>query len=96
MHRPKTNGRFRLPRRDVPSPFFPQRALKDYLNQEFGDLIQVNEQRDRVITGNFEVTIVNANGVKVIHSKKRGMGYASTAQSRQAIVEQIKAALEAK
>ncbi len=76
--------------------FIPlQRALKDYLNQEFRDLIQVNEQRDRVITGNFEVTIVNANGVKVIHSKRRGMGYANTAQSRQAIVEQIKEALEA-
>ncbi|KAL3807981.1 hypothetical protein ACHAXA_000951 [Cyclostephanos tholiformis] len=70
-----------------------RRALKDYLNQEFRDLIQVNEQRDAGITGNFEVTIVNTG--KVIHSKRRGMGHANTAQSRQAIVEQIREALGA-
>ncbi len=70
-----------------------QRALKDFLIQEFRDLIQVNEQRDRGITGNLEVTILNTG--KVIHSKRRGQGYANTAQARQSIVEQIKEALEA-
>ena len=73
--------------------YHPQRALKDFLKQEFRDLIQVNEQMDRGITGALEVTILNTG--KLIHSKRRGQGYANTAQARQSIVEQIKVALEA-
>jgi hypothetical protein len=53
----------------------------------------VNEQRDRGITGAFEVTVLNTG--KLIHSKRRGQGYANTAQARQSIVDQIKEALEA-
>jgi hypothetical protein len=48
---------------------------------------------DRGITGALEVTILNTG--KLIHSKRRGQGYANTAQARQSIVEQIRVALEA-
>ena len=71
------------------------RSLKQYLIQEFGTLIQVQEMKDRGITGNFEVNIVNTN--TLIHSKRSGMvGKATTAGERQAIVDRIRQALEAK
>ena len=69
------------------------RALKDFLDKEFHDLIRVNERMDRGVTGNFEVTIVETG--KLIHSKSRGEGFADTAQVRQSIVGQIKEALGA-
>ena len=51
--------------------------------------------KDRGITGNFEVIIVNTN--TLIHSKRSGMvGKATTAGERQAIVDRIRQALEAK
>ncbi len=52
----------------------------------------MNEQRDVGITGALEVMILNTG--KLIHSKRRGQGYANTAQARQSIVEQIRMALE--
>lgn len=79
--------------RGVAYPPRIQRALKDFLSREFRDLIQVNEQRDRGITGNMEVFILNTG--KLIHSKRRGQGLADTANARQSIVEQIREALEA-
>ena len=70
------------------------RALKDYLTQEFKELIAVTEQSDRGITGNFDVTIVNTN--TLIHSKKQmGQGKCESMAERQAIVTKIKQALEA-
>jgi len=66
--------------------------LKQFLIQEFGTLIQVQEMKDRGITGNFEVVIVNSN--TLIHSKRSGK--ATTAGERQAIVDRIRQALEAK
>ena len=68
------------------------RALKDYLKQEFGTLVEVQEEMDRGITGNFEVTIVNTN--MLIHSKRRGQKNATSSEERELIVEKIKAALE--
>jgi selT/selW/selH-like putative selenoprotein len=68
-----------------------KRALKDFLSKEFRDLIKVNEQMDRGVTGNFEVTIVDTG--KLIHSKRQGHGFADTAKERQSIVEQIKEAM---
>jgi len=66
--------------------------LRDYLKQEFGDLILVEEMMDRGITGNFEVSISNTN--TLIHSKRHGQGKAETAREKQLIVNQIKEALE--
>lgn len=65
-------------------------ALRNYLKQEFGDIIAIQEQMDRGITGNFEVVIVNTN--TLIHSKRQGK--AESARSKQLIVDQIKEALE--
>jgi len=65
-------------------------ALRNYLKQEFGDLILLQEQMDRGITGNFEVVIVNTN--TLIHSKRQGK--AESARGKQLIVDQIKEALE--
>ena len=67
-------------------------ALKDFLRQEFGDLIAVEELMDRGITGNFEVIIVNTN--TLVHSARQGQGKATTARDRQLIVERIREALE--
>ena len=51
--------------------------------------------KDRGITGNFEVVIVNTN--TLIYSKRSGVvGKATTASERQAIVDRIRQALEAK
>ena len=66
--------------------------LRDYLKKEFGDLINVEEEKDRGITGNFEVIIVNTN--TLIHSKRHGQGKAESAREKQLIVDQIKEALE--
>jgi hypothetical protein len=52
----------------------------------------VEEMKDRGITGNFEVFIVNTN--TLIHSKRHGQGKAETAREKQLIVNQIKEALE--
>lgn len=65
-------------------------ALRNYLKQEFGDLIVVEELMDRGITGNFEVVILNTN--TLIHSKRQGK--AESSREKQLIVEQIKEALE--
>ena len=64
--------------------------LRNYLKQVFGDIIVVQEQMDRGITGNFEVTILNTN--TLIHTKRQGK--AESARERQLIVDQIKEALE--
>ena len=64
--------------------------LRNYLKQVFGDIIVVQEQMDRTITGNFEVTIMNTN--TLIHTKRQGK--AESARERQLIVDQIKEALE--
>jgi len=62
------------------------------LKQEFGDLIVVNELKDRGITGNFEVTVVGTD--TLIHSARKGQGKASATRERQAIAEKIREALE--
>ena len=55
---------------------------------------------DREITGNFEVTILASGGARdedsarLIHSKRKGNGRATTAEERQWIVERIREALE--
>ena len=67
-------------------------VLRNYLKQEFGDIIAIQEQMDRGITGNFEVVIVNTN--TLIHSKRHGQGKAESAREKQLIVDQIKEALE--
>lgn len=51
----------------------------------------MNEQMDRGVTGNFEVTIVDTG--KLLHSKKSGQGFPDTAAKQQAIVSQIIKAL---
>jgi hypothetical protein len=66
--------------------------LRNYLKQEFGDIILVEELMDRGITGNFEVMIVNTN--TLIHSKRHGQGKAESAREKQLIVDQIKEVLE--
>lgn len=49
---------------------------------------------DRGVTGNFEVTIVERDNL-LIHSKRRGgQGKATTAKEREAIVAQVREALE--
>jgi len=71
-------------------PYFVK--LRNYLKQEFGDIILVEELMDRGITGNFEVMIVNTN--TLIHSKRHGQGKAESAREKQLIVDQIKEVLE--
>lgn len=57
-------------------------------------MIQVREVMDKGITGNFEVTIVERDGL-VVHSKRHGGGgKGNTTRERQVIVERIRAALE--
>lgn len=48
---------------------------------------------DRGITGNFEVTVVEQNDA-LIHSARGGLGKATSAGEREAIVKQIREALE--
>jgi hypothetical protein len=72
---------------------FHSRALKDFLNEKFRDLIRVSKRMDRGVTGNFGVTIVDTG--KLLHSKSRGDGFADTALARQSILGQIKEALGA-
>ena len=75
------------------SPY--SRSLRQYLQQEFGSLIDIQEKKDRGITGNFEVVIMNTD--TLIHSKRSGrVGKATTAEERVVIVQQIRQALEEK
>ena len=53
-------------------------SLRDYLKQEFGNLIAVQDKMDKGITGNFEVIIVNKDTETVIHSIRKGMGKAES------------------
>lgn len=53
-------------------------SLRDFLKQEFGNLISIEDKMDRGITGNFEVIVVTKSNEKVIHSKRKGMGRAES------------------
>ena len=68
--------------------------LVDFLySQPFGDRIEVVSKVDRMITGNFEVSILDTG--QVIHSKKHAkQGRAQTPAERRAIAEQIQEYLD--
>ena len=54
-------------------------SLRDYLKQEFGNLIVIQDKMDRGITGNFEVIVIGNNHKEtVIHSARKGMGKAES------------------
>lgn len=68
--------------------------LKLYLEaQPFASKITVTGSKDKRITGNFEVTIVETNAL--IHSNKRGMGHDMSYSQMNAISVHIEDALEA-
>jgi len=69
------------------------RALKEQIEEEFGDDVKVTCTEDPCTTGNFEVTIVESG--KLIHSKStRGQGKCETAEQVQLVIDQIQEYLD--
>jgi hypothetical protein len=65
-------------------------GLRDFLNSQssIANRIEVIGKKDPMITGNFEVTVVETG--QVLHSKKHaGQGKATTMAERKAILEQV-------
>ena len=69
-------------------------GLRQFLStQPFANQIQIIGKEDRMVTGNFEVTLFDTG--QVIHSKRHaGQGRAQTMQERMAIAEQIQEYLD--
>ncbi|GBG30620.1 Selenoprotein W [Hondaea fermentalgiana] len=71
------------------------RALKQQLEEEFGDDVKVVGQEDPGTTGNFEVTLTETGDL--LHSKStRGQGKCQSAAEVQAIVDKIQDFLDSK
>jgi hypothetical protein len=67
--------------------------LKKYLkSQLFSKDIRVIEKADRMITGNFEVTLIELDN-KLIHSNRRGMGRCTNQSDWKAIADHIERGL---
>ena len=62
-------------------------VAEDILTNKFGDQLHVVSDKDRWVTGNLEVTITNTKtGEKeIIHSKKRGDGFITSANKKDII-----------
>jgi hypothetical protein len=65
-------------------------ALKDYLSLHVSNpsRLELVSREDKVVTGNFEVTVVDTG--QVLHSKRHaGQGRAESVEAKALIVEQI-------
>ena len=67
-------------------------ALSSYLQDKFGDDIEIEAIRDPGTTGNFEVKNV-ATG-ELLHSKKAGGDRCESEESKSALAEKISALME--
>ena len=64
------------------------RGLRDFLESQLGDRIQLIPKEDRGVTGNFEVSVLETG--QLLHSKtKMRQGKATTEGERMAILDQI-------
>jgi len=70
------------------------KRLKAFLEfQSFASSITVQGAKDKRITGNFEVTILESN--ELIHSAKSGMGHRMSDSEMNAVVLRLEDALDA-
>lgn len=84
----------------APSPLLPgykryYRALKDFLSSQpsVNSKIELIPKEDRMVTGNFEVTVLETG--QVLHSKRHaGQGRAESNAEKMAILEQIEELVE--
>lgn len=69
------------------------KGLRDFLNSQVGDQIELIPKEDRGITGNFEVTVLETG--KLLHSTmKMGQGKATSNAERMVILDQIQELLD--
>jgi hypothetical protein len=67
--------------------------LRAYLERKLGDKIEVVAKKDKKITGNFEVAVLQTG--ELLHSKKvAGQGRAESKEERRAILRQIEVMLQ--
>lgn len=62
------------------------------LDDQFPGLLDFIVKRDPIVTGNFEVSIIN-NG-QLLHSKKNGHGFCVSDSERQVVYNKIQAFID--
>jgi hypothetical protein len=68
------------------------KSLREYLNSQLGDQIEMVPLEDRGTTGNFEVTVLGSG--ELLYSKRQMGGRATSEAERMVIVDQIKELLD--
>jgi len=65
--------------------------VKQAIESQFGDKVQVHMEATPNVSGFLEVEVV---GGPVLHSKKNGQGYVDTPEKEKAIMDKLRAFLE--